>query len=244
MPTLLEILRNESGTPFVSRGGVQEECRLLPPLTSEELRELEAAIPCPLPAEMREVFAVTRGLDCGELGLIDLAGLPGGFGLEEVCPHALSIAGDGCGNFWVIDLTTDSQSWAPIFYACHDAPVFVYQTDSLAHFIEESQRGLLAPWKSEIQDVRGKFSAQIWRTNPRVLSHEACANSSDPELREFASSLGPSYEFIDLRFPKLGDGFSWGRYGRSSGVKRFGEKRIFANRIEKSRWQKFKDAFK
>jgi hypothetical protein len=241
---VLDILKTADGTPLVSKGGVQEECRLLPALMPEELRELEATIPCPLPAEMREVFAVTRGLDCGELGLIDLAGLPGGFGLKEVSPHALSVAGDGCGNFWVIDLTSDSQSWAPIYYACHDAPVFVYQTDSLAHFIEESRRGAIAPWKSEIQDVHGSFSTQVWRTNPGVLSYEECANSGDLELREFASSLDPSYEFIDLRSPRLGDGFSWGRYGPRFVVKRFGEKRIFANQINKSRWQKFKDALK
>ncbi len=227
----------------MSKGGVQVECRLLPPLIPEELRELEAAIPCPLPVEMREVFAVTRGLDCGELGLMDLAGLPDGFGLEEVCPHALSIAGDECGNFWVVDLTSDSRSWAPIYYACHDAPVFVFQTDSLAHFIEESQRGVIAPWTSEIQDVHGKFSRQVWRTNSGVLSYEECANSSDADLREFANSLDATYEFVDLRSPKLGEGFSRGRYGRRFVVKRFGEKRIFANQ-KKSRWQRFKDALK
>jgi hypothetical protein len=174
---------------------------------------------------------------------MDLAGLPDGFGLEEVCPHALSIAGDECGNFWVVDLTSDSRSWAPIYYACHDAPVFVFQTDSLAHFIEESQRGVIAPWTSEIQDVHGKFSRQVWRTNSGVLSYEECANSSDADLREFANSLDATYEFVDLRSPKLGEGFSWGRYGRRFVVKRFGEKRIFANQ-KKSRWQRFKDALK
>jgi len=54
----------------------------------------------------------------------------------------------------------------------------------------------------------------------------------------FARSLDASCEFVDLRRPKLGDGFSWGRYGPV--VKRYGEKRIFANQINKSRWQKFK----
>lgn len=244
MSTLLEILKNAAGTPLVNKAGVREEFRLLPSLIPEEFRELESAIPCPLSAEMKDVFAVTRGFECGDLGLVDLSGLPGGFGLEEVCPHALSIAGDECGNFWVIDLTSDSRTWGPIYYACHDAPVFVYQTDSLAHFIEEALRGEIAPWKSEIWDVHDKFSHQIWRANPGVLSYEECAISSDVELREFARSLDPTYEFVDLRFPKLGDGFSWGRYGRRFVIKRFGEKRIFANQINKSRWRKFRDALK
>jgi hypothetical protein len=244
LSTLLEILKSAAGTPLVSKGGVREEFKLLPPLTLDELQELEAKIPCPLPAEMRDVFAITRGFECGELGLVDFAGLPGGFGLEEVCPHALSIARDDCGNFWVVDLSSESRAWGPIYYACHDAPVFVYQTDSLFHFIQEALRGEIEPWKSEIWDVHGKFSDQIWRTNPGVLCYKECANSSDVELREFAKTLDPTYEFVDLRFPKLGDGFSWGRYGRRFVVKRFSKKRIFANQINKSSWQKFKDALK
>jgi SMI1/KNR4 family protein SUKH-1 len=227
----------------VSKDGVREEFRLLPSLTSEELRELEAEMPCPLPAEMREVFTVTRGFECGELGLVDLAGLPGGFGLEEVCPHAISIAGDECGNFWVIDLTRDSQTWGPIYYACHDAPVFVYQTDSLSHFIGEALRGEIAPWKSEIWEVQDKFSQEVWRANPGVLSYEECANSSDGELSEFAKSLDSTYEFIDLRTPKLGDGFSWGRYGPWTVNKRFGEKRIFACQ-KKTKWERFRQFWK
>ncbi len=167
---------------------------------------------------------VTRGCECGDLGIVDFAGLPGGFGREEISPPALSIAGDECGNFWVMDLTTGSQTWGPIYYACHDAPVFVHQTSSLAYFIEEALRGEIAPWKSAIGDVHDELSHQVWRTNAGVLSYEECATSSDVDLRAFAKSVGPTYEFVDLRSPKLGDGFSWGSYGRRFVVKRCGEK--------------------
>jgi cell wall assembly regulator SMI1 len=237
---LPEILRNAAGTRLVNKTGIRQEFRLLPPLTPKELRELEAAIPCPLPEEMRNLFAVTRGFECGQLGLVDLAGLPGGFGLEEVCPHALSIAGDECGNFWVIDLTSESQTWGPIYYTGHDAPVFVYQTDSLAHFIAEALRGETAPWKSEIWDVQDKLSQRVWQSHPGVLSYEECAGSKDEDLRTFARSLETNYEFIDLRTPKLGDGFSWGRYGPWTVNKRFGEKRVFACQ-RKTKLERFKE---
>ncbi|HYT23038.1 MAG TPA: SMI1/KNR4 family protein [Candidatus Polarisedimenticolia bacterium] len=150
MSTLLEILKNAAGTLLANKEGVREEFRLLPALFPEEVRELEATIPCTLPEEMRNVLSVTRGCECEDLGIVDFAGLPGGFGLEEISPPALSIAGDECGNFWVMDLTTGSQTWGPIYYACHDAPVFVHQTSSLAYFIEEALRGEIAPWKSAI----------------------------------------------------------------------------------------------
>jgi hypothetical protein len=41
--------------------------------------------------------------------------------------------------------------------------------------------------------------------------------------------------------PSRGDGFSWRRYGSKFIVKRFGNKRIFANR-KKTRRQEFRDA--
>jgi SMI1 / KNR4 family (SUKH-1) len=252
MATALELLKRAEGTVLTSRGGKQRRLTLLPPLNANELHRLETQLPCPIPADIRELFQYTRGFEGpdalktthGEFTEVDLSGLEGGFGLEEVFPHALSIAGDGSGNFWVIDLDSSSKSWGPVFYACHDAPVIVYQTNSLSHFIEDLLKGSNPPWKSEIEDVHGQFADRIWRENPGVLSFEQVANSKDEELRAFARSLDTTYEFVDLRSPKLGDGFSWGRYGRKRGLKRFGEKRIFANPINKSRWQKFKDALK
>jgi len=52
--------------------------------------------------------------------------------------------------------------------------------------------------------------------------------SSDADLKTFAETLDESWHLIDLRSPKIGDGFSWGRYGAATVNKRFGEKRIFA----------------
>jgi len=254
MSSLVETLKAAVGTIFRDHDGNQRTLLLMPHLTDEEFRRLEASVPCPIPEEARVLFQYARGFQMPNLlkdphrllTEFDLSGfgLDAEFGLEEVFPHARSIAGDGCGNFWVLDLTSDSKSWGPVFYACHDAPVIVYQTDSLPHFIEEVLKGGNWPWKSEIDDVHEALTTRIWRENPGVLSYEECAESKDEYLRMFARSLDASYEFIDLRAPKLGDGFSWGRYGSKRVVKRFGEKRIFANQINKSRWQKFKDALK
>ena len=97
---------------------------------------------------------------------------------EELFPHGLPLAHDGLGNSWIVDVTTESHSWGPIFCSSHDAPVIVYQTD-----------------------------------NPGVLSFSRCIHSSDPDLKTFAESLDETWQFVDLRKPVIGDGFSWGRYG-------------------------------
>jgi hypothetical protein len=220
---------------------------LLPPLTDEEMRALESSLPCPLPDEARELFAYSRGFKGafgdaleGEYEGVVLSGLEGGFGFEDVFPHAIPIAGDGAGNFWVIDVTSDATSWGPIFYACHDAPVIVFQTGSLAHFIAEVLRLGNPPWEGEVNEVHSEYAGRIWADNPGVMTHEQCLQSGDADLEAFAQSLDETWQFVDLRNPRLGDGFSWGRSGPHTVNRRYGEKRIFAYQQRKSLWQRLR----
>ena len=54
------------------------------------------------------------------------------------------------------------------------------------------------------------------------------AHQNDPEIKAFAATLDPTWQVVDLRNAKLGDGFSWGRYGARTANKRLGERLIFA----------------
>jgi hypothetical protein len=230
----LEIIQRAAGTKFKTEDGDIEEFKLLPPLTLDELRELELQVPCPIPEEARELLLYCRGFE-GVLESIDFSGGCGaGFGIEEIFPHALPIAHDGFGNYWIIDLINSSTTWGPIFFACHDAPVIVFQTHSLGHFISEVIRFGNPPWKSEIDDVHEKYQWRIWEENPGMMTYEEAAQTRDPDLMDFANSLGDNYLFIDLRDPNVGDGFSWGRYGPRTENKRFQDKRIFAYKITPS----------
>jgi len=121
--------------------------------------------------------------------------------------------------------------------------VIVYQTDSLLHFIQEAVRFGNRPWKSEIDDVHEHFTNQVWRENPGVLSFAQCLAKGDSELKAFAESLDDSWEFVDLRNPKLGDGYSWGRYGPRTLNRRYGDKRIFASQ-KRSFSRRFLDSFR
>lgn len=223
-----------------------ERVELLPPLDDEEFRRLEAQIPCPLPEDARDLFRYARGFRVRHpvlhgahyrLSDVDLSGLDAEFGLEQVFPRALSMADDGCGNYWVVDLTRNSASWGPVFYACHDPAVVVYQAEDLAGFIED----VLSP-DNKLEAVQ-KAAGEIWWKNPAVITYEECANSTDEDLKNFVQSLDPSYQFVDLRRAKLGDGFSWGRYGPATVSKRFGEKRVFAYQ-RMTKWQRFKKAWR
>jgi cell wall assembly regulator SMI1 len=243
MNPLIEFLEQIKGTVLVNEDGVRSEVRLLPPLSAQELATLSEKIPCPIPPEIRALLAFARGFEGTWLGEVEFGNSAGPFGLDGIFPHALELATDGAGNYWVVDLAAGSQSWGPIFYACHDAPVVVYQAESLLHFVKEIVRGANEPWQSEVNDVCGRLSDFMWIENPGVLSYAHCSQSTDQEIRMFAESLDESWQFIDLRNPVLGDGFSWGRYGPKTVVRRFGEKRLFAYQ-KKNIGRRIIDAFR
>jgi hypothetical protein len=69
---------------------------------------------------------------------------------------------------------------------------------------------------------------RIWRENPDLLTQPAAAASADPTLRAFAASLPPTALIADLRQPRVGQGFSWGRFGPRTDVLRAGRERIWA----------------
>ena len=139
MNAIVEFLKQLEGTIFVNEDGLEDRFQRRPPLSEQELRTLESSLPCRLPEEMQELLQFSRGFDGVLNDGIDFAGVR--FGLEDIFPHARELASDGFGNFWVVDMTSASTSFGPIFYACHDAPVIVYQTDSLLHFLKEVVHG-------------------------------------------------------------------------------------------------------
>ena len=241
MTPLTELLKQTQGKVITNEDGFDTPFELLPPMTSLELSTLAATLPCRIPEEVRELLTFAKGFTGGNLEEITFSGLAGGFGMEAIFPHALPLAADGFGNYWIVDLTSQSKSWGPIFYACHDAPVIVYQAADLLRFVQEVIRFGNKPWQSEVDDVHETLADRIWRENPGVLTQQECLSSSDSEIRSFAQSLDNTWQFVDLRSPALGDGFSWGRYGARTCVQRHGEDRIFAYQ-KKSRWARFLDA--
>src|SRR5215471_6536715 len=67
----------------------------------------------------------------------------------------------------------------------------------------------------------------IWGKNPGVISYDQCLHSPEDGLAAFARELGPTFLFIDLRNAEIGSGFSWGRFGADTVVRRFGAQPIF-----------------
>jgi SMI1 / KNR4 family (SUKH-1) len=225
--TPLEVIRQAQADTLIDEDGQVVTLELLPGLSQAELRDFARKVPCPIPQEIEELLSACRGF-YGTIEQVDFSGVDLGFAFEAVFPFGLAIAADGFGNFWVVDLHPHSANWGPIYFACHDAPVILYQADTVEEFLSELFRMCKPPHESLVDDVHEDRLARVWQTNPGVLSYEQCLQSEDPVLSAFTRELDDSFQIVDLRQAKPGDGFSWGRYGPRTVVKRYGTHAVFA----------------
>src|SRR5262249_35603628 len=160
-----------------------------PPASLEKIRALESKLGVPVPRELCEVLEFCSGIEGGYMEQMLFDGGMEGFGLEEIFPHAIPLAADGFGNHWIIDVAPQDNESSPIFFACHDPAIILYQSPNLADFLAETWRLNIPPHESVINDVHDDKLFQVWRKNPGVVEHAAALQSTDPDLREFASSL-------------------------------------------------------
>jgi hypothetical protein len=224
---LADILRDVAGTRLVDEDGDEVVLELLPPATDGEVATVEAAFPMPLPAELREALRVSTGFANGPLESFSLLDVTG-FGMDDVFPNAYPVGHDGFGNYWILDLTSDAGECGPVFYACHDPPVIAFQSASVSEFV----RDVVALWqpgsRSPVDVVHEDVTSEIWASNVGIMDREVALASNDAVLAEFAAGLPPTAVFADLRGAKLGDGFSWGRYGPRTEWTRAGAHRLWA----------------
>jgi hypothetical protein len=221
----VEVVRRARTAELVDPDGGEVVLDIAPGLAADEIDQLRAELGIPLPRELTALLYETRGINGIEP--LDFTGRTMDVELADVSPLGLRIAADGFGNFWVLDLTPVEVDVAPVFFACHDPPVLLYQGHSLGHFLDELLRMYEPPHASLVDDVRADRLFNVWGTNPGTFDHPH-ALAGDDDLREFAAEVDDSFLFVDLRSPEIGMGFSWGRYGPRTDVRRHGYERLFA----------------
>ena len=231
--TPVGIIRRAQARTLIDEDGNLVTLELLPGLSRTDIQDFALRVPCRVPEEITELVAACGGLE-GVIDQVDFAGRLPTFEFEAAFPHGLPLATDGFGNFWLVDLHPNSVRWGPIYFVCHDAPVILYQSDTLEEFLVELFRMLEPPHESLIDDVHEDRLARVWRTNPGVLSYEQCLQSEDPVLSAFAGELDDTFRIVDLRDARPGDGFSWGGYGPNTQVRRFRTHAVFAYQKPKS----------
>jgi hypothetical protein len=225
--TPLGIVRRAQASRLIDEDGHPVTLEFLPGLSRAEMRDFSRRVPCRVPGEITQLLGACGGIE-GVIDQVDFAGRIAAFEFGAAFPDGLPLASDGFGNFWLVDLHPESAKWGPIYFVCHDAPVILYQSDTLEEFLIELFRMLEPPHDSLIDDVHEDRLTRVWRTNPGVLSYEHCLWSEDPVLSAFARELDDTFRVVDLRSARPGDGFSWGRYGPNTRIKRFRRYAVFA----------------
>lgn len=226
MDAIEEITRARSAD-LVDEDGNPVLLTLDPPAPDGLAEELEAELGVPLPRELCALLAQTAGIG-GVLDVIDFTGRGIGAGPPQAFPAGLGIATDGFGNDWVLDLVPGEPDVAPVFFACHDPPVVLYQAPSIADFLHEAFRMCVPPHDSLVDDVHEDRLFDVWGSDPGVLAHDDALASGDEPLRAFAADLVERWSIVDLREPQVGMGFAWGRHGPRTEIRRHGHERLFA----------------
>jgi cell wall assembly regulator SMI1 len=196
-----------------------------PPLSDGEIASLEAELGHRLPHDLRRLLEHTGAIAGAPLEL-DFTGRTMDIEVHELFPAGVPIAHDGAGNFWIVDTNPDDLADAPVFYACHDAPIVLYQSNDVGDFLHEVFRKLDGE-PSLVDDVHEDRLSRVWQESPGTIDHSS-ALAGDPDLSAFATRLDDRWTFVDLRSPQVGMGFAWGRHGPRTEVRRHGYQRLVA----------------
>ena len=204
------------------------EVEYQPGLSDFEIDEIEREVGAKLPADYRDLLRACAGIGCSYLE-VDFTGETMDFGMEEMRPHSIPIASDGCGNFYVAEFGAGGTN---VFFWCHDPPAVCFQCTGMAAWLRELRTACGPdPESSELHKVMEIATFEVFKNPNHPLTRESMLASSDPDLRAFAETLeGDDWEAADLRNPKLGEGFAWARYGPDAEVRRAPTARIFATR--------------
>jgi hypothetical protein len=238
----------------LATGRLTRDC-LEPPMTVDERIAFGAQVGGSLPEEIDGLFALCRGLHKpkAEDGVLDFTGGAGRLyrdavadGLEATgkfeaaaisairgtnffehqrIGRSACLGFDACGNYWSVEIGSDGR-WGPVWFLCHDPPVWSIAAADLGGFLDEgftrSEAELNGSWPT------GDDNA-IWRRNPFATAAESCFASADAEVGDFARQVGVGWDVFDLREGRPGTGIPWGRYGDpDDDVRKHPRLRIFA----------------
>ncbi|GAB2457795.1 hypothetical protein GCM10011375_06720 [Hymenobacter qilianensis] len=211
MSQLIKQLQLLEADRFVSEDDEEYQVQLLPGLTDEQVRAFAESMPQGrLSADIQELLLFTRGFEFSPLEEI-LFDAFNQFGLEELFPNSIQLAGDGFGNFWILDINQTGQ-WGSVFYVCHDPAVIIRQSTDLCEFLRHIQEFGKLGADSWLDQVHGQISSSIWlerKTSKGMTRAQVAKVSSDAVVRQFSSTVPADYLIADLRVDSPILGFAW-----------------------------------
>jgi cell wall assembly regulator SMI1 len=194
---------------------------LVPGASPDEILAFEKQMPGKLPEEVKELLVYSFGVNLPQ-GEIRFRGIEG-YEFPEVVPQGIALLADEKGNFWIVDVDPGTGAWGVVFYISHDPPVALIQAPDLATFLKQ----LMDPGEVGAAKLATDAASEIWKRDPWLKAPDS---EKDPEILDFVKSLPPNFHIADLRSKETGSGFSWGRAGPDSEIRRNGNAFIFGVR--------------
>ncbi len=205
----------------------------MPGLSEDEITRFAEKLPGPLPDDVRELLKFSAGFSFPlgflreEIGTVQFQGTNQFAFPDATIPCAIDLLGDGCGNFWVVDVDGKSGNWGPVYFACHDPAVVVVQAEDLAQFLVQTLDPSGSNPPDALKHVAREAVMKIWQEDPWLVPVSEARESGDETVSNFTKQLPETFYVADLRSKKIGSGFSWG-LSPNFEVRRAGTESIFA----------------
>ncbi|WNJ17120.1 SMI1/KNR4 family protein [Pontibacter sp. G13] len=205
---LKSILDNQ----YESEDGDAYTVELLEGMGQPEIEQLKKTLPNQhLPTEIEELLKFSRGFEFYGLEEVRFDSF-GHFGFEEVFPNSIQLAGDGFGNYWILDIDSKGN-WNEVFYVCHDPAVIVKHSNDLTQFIEHVDEFGRMGGASNLDTIHEKIVFDIWNEKVGIMER----NERDYDF-ESTIELPESFLIADLTSEPIKKGFAWGKFGTNSKI--------------------------
>lgn len=228
---------------FLDEDGEKIQITLLSPLTTDEIAQFKSTIPKEnIPHELINLLRHSRGIIIkyslfNEIRFDDI----GEFGFHQLIQLCLTLTGDGAGNFWIQEITSEGI-FGEVFFVCHDPPVLIKQADNLKEFLDQIKEHLHNPEESFITEISDKKLIQIYKSEERLIKFTDAIKSQDNIMSEFAKNFDTQWVFGDLRKAKIGSGVRI--EANYENTVRNGDELIWAFKKNKSLWSKVRNIFR
>lgn len=219
----IEKLKSMIGREYQPEEGEPYTVKLLDGMSESEIEEYKRGLPNGyLPADIAELLSFARGFEFEPLEEVRFDSY-GQFGFEEIFPKSILLAGDGFGNFWILDIDSNGN-WNEVYYVCHDPAVIVKHSENLTDFIEHVDEFGLKLSDSHLDQIHEETVFNIWEENSGIIEQ----NEKEYQFSEdINKQLPDAYVIADLTGKSVNAGFSWGKYGANSKIIRVGDQPIW-----------------
>lgn len=214
--TALEQLKALLNEQYIAEEGDEFKIVLKPGLTEQQIDKLATQLPSgQIPYDVKDLLSFASGFEFYGIEEVTFDDIEN-FGFENVFPHALQLAGDGFGNFWILDVDSKGN-WGSVFYVCHDPAVVVKHSVSLAEFIQHVHEFGKSGETSHLDIIHEKTVMEIWNAgNDIFIDRNVAKESADTTLAGFATLLPDNFVIADLRNKPNKAGFAWGKFGANT----------------------------